>query len=162
MTNIIKDNRLVSNHTFATRFLSFVESITVADACASDEKDAMVNTAKELLKYQCKTATDANEIAYLKRVGVYEEYTKPLLITEEGVEVREEDRNVLVFSCMKLPRTEEEPLLSRIGDPSRWRTNKNRVYFIDKENCERYIRMNSLRYSIQNLIDAKIKIIDGE
>ena len=31
MENIIKDNRLVSNYTFAKRFLSFVESVNIAN-----------------------------------------------------------------------------------------------------------------------------------
>lgn len=156
MKNIIKDNRLVSNYTFATRLLSFVESITVSDACASDEKDAMVNTAKELLKYQCNTATDENEIEYLKRVGVYEKYTKPFLITEDGVEIDEDD-DIVLFSCMKKPRTGEQIMQFQVSNLNN--KNPDRLFFKRRDNCDLYIHMNTPIFSRQDLVNANINIV---
>lgn len=74
MDNPIKENRIVSDKTFAVRLLSFLKSVQVADACSEDEKESMINYAKKLLKYQCETATDEEEINYLKRVGAYEKF----------------------------------------------------------------------------------------
>ena len=67
MKNPIKDNRIVKDMTFATRLLSFAQSVTPHDACSEEERDSMINYATELLKYQIETVSDANENDYLLR-----------------------------------------------------------------------------------------------
>jgi hypothetical protein len=67
MDNPIKDNRIVKDHTFALRLLSFALDTQCADACSEDEKESFVSYSTSLLKYQIETATDKNEIAYLER-----------------------------------------------------------------------------------------------
>lgn len=64
---IIVDNRLVSNFTFATRFKSFVSDIKVNDPASYEELEYMQRVAQQLLEHQAETATDQNEIDYLKR-----------------------------------------------------------------------------------------------
>lgn len=64
--NPIKDNRIVNDKTFALRLLSFALSVNCNDACSEDEKESMISYSTSLLKYQLETATDINEINYLK------------------------------------------------------------------------------------------------
>jgi len=68
--NPIKDNRLVSDKTFAIRFKNFIEDIQVNDPCSEDEKEYLLAIAGRLLSYQIQTATDENEINYLKRLNL--------------------------------------------------------------------------------------------
>ena len=67
MKNPIKDNRIVKDHTFALRLLSFALDTQCGDACAEDEKESMISYSSSLLKYQIETATDKTEIDYLDR-----------------------------------------------------------------------------------------------
>ena len=67
MINPIKNNRIVMDHTFALRLLNFAISVNCSDACGEDEKESMIGYSSSLLKYQIETATDQNEIDYLKR-----------------------------------------------------------------------------------------------
>lgn len=64
--NPIKDNRIVSNETFAIRLKTFIEETEVNDPCSDEEKDYLLNVANKLLNYQIDTATDKEEINYLK------------------------------------------------------------------------------------------------
>jgi len=68
--NPIKDNRLVNDKTFAIRFKNFIEDIQVNDPCSEDEKEYLLTIADRLLSYQIQTATDENEINYLKRLNL--------------------------------------------------------------------------------------------
>jgi hypothetical protein len=68
MINPIKDNRIVSDKTFAVRLLSFAKSVEVMDACSEDERDSFISYAKRLLDYQCLTVQCEEEKAYLERV----------------------------------------------------------------------------------------------
>ena len=68
--NPIKDNRLVSDKTFAIRFKNFIEDIQVNDPCSEDEKEYLLAIADRLLSYQIQTATDESEINYLKRLNL--------------------------------------------------------------------------------------------
>ena len=68
----IKDNRIVSNETFAIRFKNFIKDTQVNDACSEEEKEYLLNVANQLLKYQIQTATDESEIDYLKRLNLYD------------------------------------------------------------------------------------------
>lgn len=67
MENPIKDNRIVNDKTFALRLLSFALETNCADACSEDEKESMISYSTRLLQYQIETATDKDELDYLKR-----------------------------------------------------------------------------------------------
>ena len=64
--NPIKDNRIVFDKTFAIRLKTFIKETEVSDPCSDDEKDYLLNVANRLLNYQINTATDKEEINYLK------------------------------------------------------------------------------------------------
>lgn len=64
----IKDNRIISNETFAIRFRNFIKDTQVNDACSEEEKEYLLDVANQLLKYQIQTATDEEEINYLKKL----------------------------------------------------------------------------------------------
>ena len=66
----IKDNRIVSDKTFAIRFKNFISDISVNDACSEEEKEYLLNVSNQLLKYQIQTVTDESEINYLKRLDL--------------------------------------------------------------------------------------------
>lgn len=66
----IKDNRIVSNETFAVRFRNFIKDVQVNDPASDDEKEYLLNVANQLLKYQIQTATDKSEVDYLKRLNL--------------------------------------------------------------------------------------------
>ena len=70
MNNPIIDNRIISSETFAVRFKSFIENTNVNDACSFEEKEYLLNVANQLLQYQTQTATDKEEINYLKRLNL--------------------------------------------------------------------------------------------
>lgn len=66
----IKDNRIVSNKTFALRFRNFIKDVQVNDVASEEEKEYLLNVANQLLKYQIQTVTDESEINYLKRLNL--------------------------------------------------------------------------------------------
>jgi len=66
--NPIRDNRIVSNKTFAIRFKNFIENVNVNDPASEEEKEYLLNVANRLLNYQIQTAIDNEEIDYLRRV----------------------------------------------------------------------------------------------
>ena len=70
--NPIIDNRLVSSYTFAVRFKQFLKWIPkewwMSQPHYYEEYEYMELIADELLNYQIHTATDENEIEYLKRL----------------------------------------------------------------------------------------------
>lgn len=68
----IKDNRIVSDKTFAIRFRDFIKDVQVHDPASDDEKEYLLNIANQLLKYQIQTVTDESEINYLKRLNLYD------------------------------------------------------------------------------------------
>ena len=70
LDNPIKDNRIVSDETFAIRFRNFIKETEVSDPCSDDEKDYLLNVANRLLNYQIDTATDEEEIKYLKSLNL--------------------------------------------------------------------------------------------
>jgi hypothetical protein len=72
LKNPIKDNRIVSSKTFAIRFRDFINNVNVNDPCSEEEKEYLLHVAESLLRYQIQTATDKEEINYLKRLGLYE------------------------------------------------------------------------------------------
>ena len=74
--NPIKDNRIVDSYTFAVRFKQFLDWIPkefyMSGPHILEEYEYMQAIANGLLKYQIQTATDENEINYLKRLNLYE------------------------------------------------------------------------------------------
>lgn len=70
-SNPIIDGRIVSDRTFATRFINFIEGIQVSDGYADEEKEYLLWIGKKLLGYQKKTATSEEEIKYLKNLGTW-------------------------------------------------------------------------------------------
>lgn len=65
--NPIKDNRIVSDTTFATRLNSFLKDIQVNDAMGEEELEYLQRVAKQLLLYQANTSTEKSERDYLHR-----------------------------------------------------------------------------------------------
>jgi hypothetical protein len=65
--SIIKDNRIISDATFATRFVSFLKSIQVNDMMGEEEFDYMRIVADSLLNHQINTVIESDEKEYLKR-----------------------------------------------------------------------------------------------
>ena len=72
---IIIDNRIVNDTTFALRLFNFLEKIEVYDPMSEEELAYLQRIAKDLLKHQVSTCTDDVELAYLKR----NDYCIPLM-----------------------------------------------------------------------------------
>lgn len=70
MENPIKNNRIVCDRTFAIRFKNFIERVTVCDQPSEEEQEYLLRVAKMLVKYQAETATNPEEISYLKNIKV--------------------------------------------------------------------------------------------
>ena len=70
MENPIIDNRIVNDTTFALRFKNFIERVNVCDQPSEEEKEYLQRVAESLIKYQVETATDEEEVSYLKRLGL--------------------------------------------------------------------------------------------
>lgn len=70
MQNPIKDNRIVNDTTFAIRLKSFIDKVDVCDCMGEEEKEYIQHVAVKLIKYQVETATDKEEVNYLKRLGL--------------------------------------------------------------------------------------------
>lgn len=158
MINPIKNNRLVSNKTFAIRFKNFVESVNVADACSEDEKDAMLNVANSLLNYQLHTVddTDTEETEYLERIGLYP--IQPLFTTHDGVDLYANDEDgVEVYSCMTTPRVGDVILPHNIKNAADLaKINQKRLLFWSDNKANSYLESNTKTISIQDLIDSNL------
>ena len=68
--NPIKENRIVNDITFAVRLKDFIKNTTVNDAISFEEKEYLLNISDKLLDYQIQTATNEDEINYLKRLNL--------------------------------------------------------------------------------------------
>lgn len=71
--NIIKDNRIVSDITFATRFIGFLNSIRKYDLhlispILYEEFEYMCYVAAKLKKLQLDTVSTEHEVAYFKNL----------------------------------------------------------------------------------------------
>lgn len=156
MNNPIKDNRIVCNYTFAVRLLSLAEEIHVTDPCIEEEKEAFIRWATSLLKYQCITATDPDEVAYLKRVDVYDKYTQPILTTHCGEQIYEL-QDIDIYSCMIKPGKGDSVMRhnARYFKDGR-KPNTNRIFFKTSEQANDYLENNKPKYSVQDLIDQGV------
>lgn len=72
MNNPIKDNRIVSDKTFAIRLRNFIKNVQVNDAASEEEQDYLLMVSKDLLQYQIETATDKFELEYIKKMLNYD------------------------------------------------------------------------------------------
>ena len=74
--NPIVDNRIVDSYTFAVRFKQFLDWIPkefyMSGPHILEEYEYMQMIADQLLKYQIQTASDEEEINYLKRLKYYD------------------------------------------------------------------------------------------
>ena len=70
MDNPIKDNRIVNDQTFAIRLKNFMDGVNCCDCAGEEEKEYFQMVADRLVKYQVETATDEEEVSYLKRLGL--------------------------------------------------------------------------------------------
>lgn len=61
MENPIKDNRIVSDHTFAIRLYGFIERTNVCDAMSEEEKEYLLRVARDLVLYQVETAPEEEQ-----------------------------------------------------------------------------------------------------
>lgn len=68
MKNPIIDNRIVNDTTFAIRLKLFIDNVDVYDCASEEEKEYIQRVAVKLIKYQVETATDEEEVNYLKRL----------------------------------------------------------------------------------------------
>jgi hypothetical protein len=66
--NLIKDNRIISDKTFATRFKSFLQNIIVNDAASDEELEYLKMIADKLLQFQIYSATEDDEVNYLNMI----------------------------------------------------------------------------------------------
>lgn len=66
----IIEGRLVSDRTFALRLKAFVAEVQANDPMSEEERGYLLGVANRLLAYQAATATDADEIEFLKRNNV--------------------------------------------------------------------------------------------
>ena len=73
MNNPIQNNRIVNDETFAIRLKHFIEKVDVCDQPGEEEQEYLLAVAGRLLDYQVETATDSDEIDYLKRIGVWKQ-----------------------------------------------------------------------------------------
>ena len=76
IVNPIKDNRIVSDYTFATRFLNFLKDFYPDaggwDQISQEEYEYLCLVAKELLDYQFQTCNYEEEHQYLKNISSIE------------------------------------------------------------------------------------------
>lgn len=164
MKNPIKDNRLVKDTTFATRFLKFVEDVEVNDACSDDEREAMISYAESLIKYQARTAKDKDEVDYLKRVGMWDKYQEEAFVTKDGYTFFFEDElegSNFLYSCMKEPPHGDQILFIPLRKVlnKRHPLKSNRHYFLIKKNCEQYIEYHKPKYSEAYIKELELKCI---
>lgn len=68
MKNIIKDNRIISDITFARRFKSFLEDVSPNCPAGEEELNYLKSVADKLLKYQIHTCPK-DEVKYHENCG---------------------------------------------------------------------------------------------
>lgn len=61
MENPIKNNRIVSDITFAVRLKSFIDRVEVCDGMGEEEKEYIQMVAVKLIRYQVETVENEHE-----------------------------------------------------------------------------------------------------
>lgn len=70
-SNPIKDNRVVSDSTFATRFHRFLNEIQPNDAASEEELKYLKGVSRDLLRYQNETVEpNSDEWRYLNNIRI--------------------------------------------------------------------------------------------
>lgn len=155
--DIIKDNRLVSDKTFAIRLLSFLQGVTVSDVASAEELEYIKSVADSLLNYQLYTVEDSEEAEYLKRLGHLP--IKPTLTTHDGVQLFLRYDPIKVYTCMESPGLKDTPaVLTLYKQKDVERLNKKRLLFWDEQKCIQYIEDNTKLYSKSDLEKMGIKL----
>ena len=157
MISIIKDNRIVSNMTFAIRFKSFAASVIASCQSGEEEKDYMLSVANALIVLQECTVDCPLERAYLERNGYL---SKPLLFTtHDGVDYESSEVDKEVWSCMKKPSTGDQVLHHTLRSDSDYaRISKSRAIFSTRERALEYLREHRPSFSIADLRNRGIYI----
>ena len=161
MKNPIIEDRLIVDKTFATRLLSFASNVTPLDPSTEEEKLSMISYATRLLAWQCFTAIHQEEIEYLERTNGYENsQQKPIFITEDKYRVfQKEDLKITLLSCPRKPTFDMFPVYHSIKDKEDLKfISVDRAYFIDVENCKKYILENAPSISLKYL--AELGLLD--
>lgn len=71
MDNPIKDNRIVSDTTFALRLKNFIEKVNVCDQPSEEEKEYLLKVTEKLIAYQIQTVRTKEELEYFKNNGLW-------------------------------------------------------------------------------------------
>lgn len=158
MENPIKNNRLVSDQTFAIRLNNFLKDLQVNDVSSLEEKEYFQTVANDLIRYQCLTASEKEEINYLIMVNVYHENVTPIFVTEDGKEIFYDDK-IELYSCLKTPGNGDSILKISsnkvLKDLKRYIERDNRVYFVDIQKCKDYMDYNIPKYSQRDIDEIK-------
>lgn len=158
MENPIKNNRLVSDQTFAIRLNNFLKDLQVNDASSFEEKEYFQTVANDLIRYQCLTASEKEEINYLIMMNVYHENVTPIFVTEDGKAIFYDDK-IELYSCLKTPGNGDSILKISsnkvLKDLKRYIERGNRVYFIDLQKCKDYMDYNTPKYSQRDIDEIK-------
>lgn len=119
MENPIKNNRIVSDHTFALRLYNFIKDCQILDAGSEEEKEYLLRVAKDLVKYQVETAPESeqwyidnnsntintimNEYIQNWKVNSIKEFLKKegILILREGETAPEGYKNIGKFNLLE-------------------------------------------------------------
>ncbi len=136
----------ILDRTFALRLLNFATKSEFFDAPSEEERDSFIRYAKKLLQYQCINGSES-DIEYLKNLGVYDEYNKAHLKTEDGFsfyEYLDSGNDTILYSCMKNPKSDETIVKNKYF---KIKINNKRVYFVSEEECLKYLIMNTPIYS---------------
>lgn len=134
--------------TFAVRFANFLKDISVSDAASDDELNYLKTTASRILKQQCLTAIDEDEIKYLKMVGVYDENIKPIFTTHDGVDIFYENDTTKIYSCTTDLTHGPNIQVDEFRRIYLRGINSKRMYFYLETEMHKWIRENKKIYSI--------------
>lgn len=150
--NPIKDNRIVSDMTFAVRLCGFLDDISVADACSEEELDYLRSVATKLLTYQFQTTTEEDELDYINRIfDRFSKYMEKSVTTEDGYTFYRGE-NVRLFSCMREPqKSDDNTIMFHVNSILQGGINPNRVFFKEEVNKDKYIEDNLIQYSKKDL-----------
>ena len=150
--NPIKNNRIVGDKTFALRLCSFLEDISISDACGEDELTYLRGIAKKLLTYQHRTVSEDSEKEYFKNIkNNFKEYLEKNLITEDGYTFYDGDK-VRLFSCMRNPqKSDDNNITFSVDSVLAGGINPNRIFFKEESNKDKYVEDNLIQYSKKDL-----------
>ena len=139
---------------FSVKRVSDGEIFTIGDKIDSHSgvfKINKINIFKKSVRFWADYTT-SDSVAYtLKYVQKAKE---PLLTTQDGIELFEGDVYYFIWlsspaSCQKI-NTVYNHILEPLANNTNW--SENARFFAEKENAERYINLNSPKYSIKDIV----------